>query len=50
MEFLFSVEVVLGGIYVHPDNDVDADAPAAVHVGVLDGDGVAGVLNQDGTL
>ena len=54
VEFLSSVEVVLEVAerdlcLVHPPGEDDEDTPAALHLGVLDGEGVAGVLNQVGT-
>ena len=54
VEFLSRVEVALGVTerdlcLVHPPDEDDEDTPAALHLGVLDGEGVVGVLNHVGT-
>ena len=57
VDFLSSVEVLLEFAerdlcLVHPDDDDGDDGddtPAVLHLGVMEGEGVAGVLNQDGT-
>ena len=54
VDFLSSVEVVLEFAdrdlcLVHPDDDDGDDTPAVLHLVVMEGEGVAAALNQDGT-